>query len=377
MTPIKVGVIGYGFSAKCFHLPFIQALPDRFKVTAFFQRAEAPNDPKTAEQGSHCTVDHPDAKHYRTADEFFADPDVEVVIVCSKTDTHAEYAEKALLAGKHAVVEKPFTRTTVEADRIISVAREKGLILTVFQNRRWDSDFLTLKHLIQNDALGDIKELETHYDVDFPFWMRNMNKKEYTPGDGMMFGLGSHTIDQAQLLFGRPSSVTCFLRVLRGVESEVDDSFTMVLQYGPPHQDLLVTVKTNIASCMQEQLKYFVRGTKGSYVKHGTCVQEQQIFDSLSPKDPKFGIEPTGLNGTLTTSTCFDESSQTLDPTSKKYIGRYPTLPGHWVGFYENLADAVQDKAEVVVEPEQSRDGIRTIELGRMSHEQARSMPWA
>lgn len=101
MTPIKVGVIGYGFSAKCFHLPFIQALPDRFKVTAFFQRAEAPNDPKTAEQGSHCTVDHPDAKHYRTADEFFADPDVEVVIVCSKTDTHAEYAEKALLAGKH------------------------------------------------------------------------------------------------------------------------------------------------------------------------------------------------------------------------------------------------------------------------------------
>ncbi|KIW47101.1 uncharacterized protein PV06_02702 [Exophiala oligosperma] len=377
MNLIKVGIIGYGFSTKCFHLPFILALPDRFKVTAFFQRSEAPGDPRSAKRGTHCTVDHPEAKHYRTADEFFADPDVQVVIVCSKTDTHAEYAEKALLAGKHVVVEKPFTRTTEEADRIISVARQTGLILTVFQNRRWDSDFLTLQHLIQNDALGDVKEVEIHYDVDFPFWMRNMNKKFYTPGDGMMFGLGYHTIDQAQLLFGRPSSVTCFLRVLRGIESEVDDSFTMILEYGPPHKDLLVTVKTNIASCMQEQLKYFVRGTKGSYVKHGTCVQEQQIFDSLSPKDPRFGVEPTGLNGTLTTSYCFDDGSQNLDSASKKYVGRYPTLRGHWLGFYENLADAIQKETKIAVEPGQSRDGIRTIELGRMSHAQGRGVPWA
>lgn len=166
MPPVRVGLIGYGFSVKCFHLPFINAHPD-YRVAAFFQRAEAPKDPKSAQPGSHCTVDYPDAKHHRTADEFFGDKDIDVVIVCSKTDTHAPYAEKALLAGKHgmsmsmihrteserdadgsligclnretAVVEKPFTRTAEEADRIISLAKEKGLILTCFQNRRWVS----------------------------------------------------------------------------------------------------------------------------------------------------------------------------------------------------------------------------------------------
>ncbi|KAK5271131.1 hypothetical protein LTR40_014030, partial [Exophiala xenobiotica] len=130
MDPIKVGIIGYGFSTKCFHLPFILALHERFTVVAFFQRTQAPEDPKAVQPGSHCSVDHPEAKHYRVATEFFADPEIEVVIVCSKTDTHAEYAERALLAGKHVVVEKPFTRTTQEADRIISLADEKGLILT-------------------------------------------------------------------------------------------------------------------------------------------------------------------------------------------------------------------------------------------------------
>ncbi|KAK6373825.1 hypothetical protein LTS17_007794 [Exophiala oligosperma] len=276
MNLIKVGIIGYGFSTKCFHLPFILALPDRFKVTAFFQRSEAPGDPRSAKRGTHCTVDHPEAKHYRTADEFFADPDVQVVIVCSKTDTHAEYAEKALLAGKHGTTRpSPFPSFF-----------SSGILLH-------DSDFLTLQHLIQNDALGDVKEVEIHYDVDFPFWMRNMNKKVYTPGDGMMFGL------------------------------------------------------------------------------------EQQIFDSLSPQDPRFGVEPTGLNGTLTTSYCFDDGSQNLDSASKKYVGRYPTLRGHWLGFYENLADAIQKETKIAVEPGQSRDGIRTIELGRMSHAQGRGVPWA
>ncbi len=96
------------------------------------------------------------------------------------------------------VVEKAFTRTTQEADALISIAKEKGRILTVFQNRRWDNDFLTLRHLISNDALGELKELEIHYDVDFPFWMRNMSTKEYSPGDGMTFGLGEFPIPLAK-----------------------------------------------------------------------------------------------------------------------------------------------------------------------------------
>ncbi|OAL24368.1 hypothetical protein AYO22_05744 [Fonsecaea multimorphosa] len=381
MEPIRLGIIGFGFSTKCFHLPFINALPDDFKVVAFFQRTEAPKDPKSAETGSHCTVDYPDTKHYRNADEFFADKDIDVVIVCSKQDTHAEYAEKALNAGKHVVVEKPFTRTTEEADHLISLAEKSGKILTVFQNRRWDNDFLTLRHLIDKDAFGTIKELEIHYDVDFPFWMRGMNKKEYTPGDGMTFGLGSHTFDQALLLFGRPKSVTGFLRVLRGVDSEIEDSFTAILQYDGPQSELLVTVKTMVVSTMKDQLKYFVRGTKGSFVKHGTCIQESQILStpSMPVTAPDFGHEPPHLYGLLTTKGehAFDKNEhQIYEPDTNLWVGRYPTIPGHWLGFYENLRDAVRGKAKVAVRPEQSRDGIRLIELVRESSLKGQAVQW-
>ncbi|OAP56957.1 hypothetical protein AYL99_09069 [Fonsecaea erecta] len=379
MEPIRLGIIGYGFSTKCFHLPFINALSD-FKVVAFFQRTEAPKDSKSAALGSHCTVDYPDIKHYRNADEFFADKDIDVVIVCSKQDTHAEYAEKAMNAGKHVVVEKPFTRTTEEANHLIALAEKTGKILTVFQNRRWDNDFLTLRHLVDKDAFGTIKECEIHYDVDFPFWMRGMNKKEYVPGDGMTFGLGSHTFDQALLLFGRPKSVTGFLRVLRGVDSEIEDSFTAILQYDGEQKDLLVTVKTMVVSPMKDQLKYFVRGTKGSFVKHGTCIQEAQILaePSLPTTHPDFGREPPHLYGLLTTKGdhAFDPAHQVHEPDAKLFVGRYPTIPGHWVGFYENLRDAVRGTAPVAVKPEQSRDGIRLIELVRESSLKGQAVEW-
>ncbi|KIX10507.1 uncharacterized protein Z518_01590 [Rhinocladiella mackenziei CBS 650.93] len=375
MESTRVGIIGYGFSAKCFHLPFILSVPE-FQVVAFFQRAEKPQDPTSAKPGSHCTVNHPNAKHYQAADEFFADSDIDLVIVCSHTDTHALFAEKALLAGKHVVVEKPFTRTTEEADRIISLAKEKGLILTCYQNRRWDNDFQTLQYLIQHDALGVIKDAQIHYDFENAPWVARMTKKEYSPGEGMSFGLGYHSLDQALLLFGRPKSVTAFLRAVRGIESEIEDTFTIILQYDGPQRELLVTIKTAIITVMQDQLKFFIRGTKGSYVKYGTCIQESQIFTGLKPTTANFGVEDSRLHGTLTTTTCFDKT-QTYEPTSEKYIGAYPTIPGRWMEFYANLADAICGRAEIAVKPEQSRDGIRVIELARLSHEQGRSVPWS
>jgi len=378
--PIRLGIIGYGFSSKVFHLPFINALPDDFKVVAFFQRTEAPKDPKSAEAGSHCTVDYPDVKHYTNKDEFFADKNIDAVIVCSKQDTHFEYAEKALKAGKHVVVEKAFTRTTEEADTLIALAKEKGKILTVFQNRRWDNDFLTLKELIAKDAFGEIAELEIHYDMDFPFWMRNMDAKEYTPGDGMSFGLGSHTFDQSLLLFGKPATVTGFLRTYRGIESEVEDSFTAILTYDGKYKNLLVTVKTIIVSPMKDQLKYFVRGYKGTYVKHGTCIQEAQAMASppLPATDPKFGHEPHRLHGQLTTKgdEPFLKDHQTHDPDMGIWVGKYPTVKGHWLGFYENLRDAVRGKAEIAVKPEESRDGIKLIELVRESSVKGQIVKW-
>lgn len=202
-----------------------------------------------------------------------------------------------------ALVDKPFARTSGEADHVIRLADEKGLILTCFQNRRFvsiyrsfkkqkqsnssvqDGDFQTLRHLVSKNALGQIVEAEFHYDFESPFWLKFLNEPKYTPGAGLAFGLGksscsrgtlqsineillgAHSLDQALTLFGRPKSVTSFYRVHRGIESEVEDAFTIILQYDGDQKDLLVTVKTTTITPMPQQLKLLVRGREGSYIK--------------------------------------------------------------------------------------------------------------
>ncbi|GKT45818.1 putative oxidoreductase [Colletotrichum spaethianum] len=194
--------------------------------------------------------------------------------------------------------------------------------------------------------------------------------KEYTPGDGMAFGLGTHSIDQAVVLFGRPKSVTGFFRTQRGIESEVEDSFTIVLQYDSPQKDLLVTVKTSITTPMAQQLKHLVRGTKGSWLK------EEQIAEGHRPLEPGFGKESAELYGTLTTYKEFDGNSQHFDEATKKYVGKYPSIVGRWLGIYENLADAINGKTELEVKAQQSRDAIRIIELARESHNTGATVSW-
>ncbi|EQB48990.1 hypothetical protein CGLO_11725 [Colletotrichum gloeosporioides Cg-14] len=238
-SKIRVGVVGYGFSARNFHIPFIKAVPD-LEVTAVFQRAEAPADRTAASGSPHCVIDLPHAKHFQQADDFFADPDIDFVVVATHTDTHAFFAEKSLLAGKHGK----------------SQLRYAG-----------DGDYQTLKKLKSLNAFGKIMEAELHYDFESPSWLKSMTSTEYTPGDGHAFGLGTHSLDQALQLFGRPKSVTAFFRCQRGVSSDVEDSFTIILQYEGDQTELIVTVKTSVTTPMEKQLKYMVRGSEGSYMK--------------------------------------------------------------------------------------------------------------
>ncbi|KAK4041441.1 hypothetical protein C8A01DRAFT_14804 [Parachaetomium inaequale] len=375
MAPIKVGIVGYGFSTKCFHLPFILPNPE-LEVYAFLQRAAPPSEPSQAPRWGHCTIDFPQAKHYRTADEFYADELIELVVVC--TGTHEEFVEKALLAGKHVVVEKPFVNTSAEADRLIALAKAKGVILTVFHNRRFDSDFRTLHHLTSQGALGDVLEADIHFDYPDPGWISGWGK-EYTPGQGMTFGLGTHTLDQALYLFGTPSSVTGFLRSNRGVDSEVDDTFTIMLQYSGKQKNLLVTVKTAVVTHMKDQLRFFVRGSKGTYLKFGTCPQESQAIAAPGQPatGPEIGVEDERIWGTLTTTSEFDPKTQKFDEESKKYIGKYPSLPGWYRGYYENVSAAIRGREEVFVKPETARDGLRIIELARESHEKGCTVAWS
>lgn len=290
------------------------------------------------------------------------------------------------------VVEKPFTVTTSEADRVLATAKKTNKILTVFQSeyphpslspptqpptdpptdRRYDSDFLTLQSLLQKSALGPLAEAALHYDVDFPSWISGWNSPSYTPGSGMLYGLGSHTIDQALKLFGPPATVTGFYRSLRGVESEIDDTFTVILQYNGEQRNLLVTVKTSIVTLMKEPLKFFVRGYDGTFVKYGTDPQEGQVVGGMGVMEDGFGIEEEGIWGELTTRTKV-VGGQVEDGRTGRWVGRVESKRGDYLGYYRDLVEAIRG-GSLRVRAEQSRDGIRIIELARESAEKGRSL---
>ena len=205
------------------------------------------------------------------------------------------------------------------------------------------------------------------------------------------------------MLFGQPECVTGFFRAQRGIESEVEDSFTIILQFGGDQDLLLVTVKTSVTTPMQKQLKYLIRGTEGSFVKvrkthksdkgssrasanpdtlyikwqqRSTCCQEEQISLGMKPSDDGFGSEPEAMYGTLTSCEEFDSRYQKLDPATGKYVGKIPTATGRWAGLYQNVADAILGRAELAVKATQSRDVIRVIELARESHKRRTTVPW-
>ena len=254
--PFDCAVVGYGLSAKVFHIPLIQADPD-FNLYGIVQRSPKPDD----DAGK----DHPGIKSWRSVDEVYEDPDVDVVVITSVPGTHFAICKAALEAGKNVVVEKPFVPTAKEADELISIAKKSGKLLTVYQNRRWDSDYLTLLKIIASGALGEIVEFETHFDRHRPEPPPDTWKVKEEPGHGSIYDLGSHLIDQVYHAFGMPKRVTGFVgRQRRRVEGGAPDSHTVLLHYEGP---MMVTVKAGVVSAEEEQLRYWVRGTKRSFKK--------------------------------------------------------------------------------------------------------------
>lgn len=237
------------------------------------------------------------------------------------------------------VVEKPFTVSTAEADRVIATAKKSGKILTVFQSKKFSFAHFSLWNsqpglTLPQDRRYDSDFRTLHYDVDFPFWMSSWKSPDWSPGQGMMYGLGSHTIDQALLLFGRPASVTGFFRSLRDVESKTDDTFTIFLQYSGEKKNLFVTVKTSVVTTMQYPLKFFVRGYTGSFIKYGDDRQESQIAAGQTVRSTGFGVECEKTYGLLTTKERVHES-QVLDVGSGKWVGKFPSLKGEYAQFFQ------------------------------------------
>ncbi|MCJ1306867.1 hypothetical protein MMC25_000511 [Agyrium rufum] len=353
--PFNIGVIGYGMSAKVFHIPLILSVLT-FKLHAIVQR--------TPKEGDDCGKDHPGVASYRTSDELIADDAVYVVVVTTTPDSHFELAKKALESGKHVVVEKPFTPTSQEAFELIEISKKTGRLLTVYQNRRWDADFVTLSHLIKSHTLGRIAEFETHFDRYRPEPAAGGGwKTRPTPGGGAIYDLGTHLIDQVVTIFGLPKKITGFSGTQRENNTNgYEDSCTVLLHYA---DGMLATVKCAVVSLEEEQLRFWVRGVKGSYKKFHLDVQEDQLKAGCKPGDEGYGIEPEDHHGTLTTM---------VDGKPTKKVQSTVQPPPTYTTFYMLLGDAIQGKGNVPVNPEDAANVIRLIELGRKSSQEGRTL---
>ncbi|RQM07215.1 hypothetical protein DH86_00000908 [Scytalidium sp. 3C] len=322
-----------------------------FKLHSIVQRTPKPND--------NAQNDHPGVKLYHSAEDMFKDPEIDIIVVTTTPETHFSFTKTSLEAGKHVIVEKPFVPTAKEARELAEISKRTGKLLCVYQNRRWDSDFLTVKKLIETGKIGRVAEFETHFDRWKPVrpetWKGTLKMDQ---AGGVIYDLGVHVIDQAYVLFGLPKSVTAVFSNQRNDDNDEPDSFTVLLQYGKGGP--LVTAKAGVISAEVEQLRYWVRGTKGSYKKFHLDVQEDQLKAGLKPGDAGFGVESAERAGTLVTLGAGDKPSQEACPNVE---------PETYAALYKQFAAALEkgDDAAVPVKPSEAADVLRIIEAARES----------
>ncbi|KAJ3517564.1 hypothetical protein NLJ89_g421 [Agrocybe chaxingu] len=367
VQPINTCVLGVGLSGLTFHVPFILALPEIFNLHSVLERNPKAEGGKVKERFGVAP------KIHRTLDAVLGDQEIELVIIGTPNDTHYDFANAVLNAGKHVLVDKPVTATSQQAKTLGDLAKTKGLVLYAFQNRRWDSDFLALKGLLSEperspNSLGTITEFESHYDR-FRKGLKGTWKDEPLPAAGITYDLGSHLIDQALYLFGRPTRLTAFIQNLRGVGNpKVDDCFTIHFHYDAGTRSaypLAVILRSHILSVRAPQLRYVVRGTKGTYTKYGLDVQEDQLKVISTPKgifENQFGAEPENIWG-------FVEKVEADDITVSKLC--WPSRdPGAYVELFRNLGAAIREGAELAVKWEEATAVIEMVELAHKSSQE-------
>ena len=340
IKPIQTAILSYGMSGEVFHGPLLQAHPG-FNISVVAQRSS-----EKAKQH------YPTCKVVKTVNEAIEDPAVELVIINTPNQTHFEFATKALLAGKHIVVEKPFTVNAKEADELIALAKKQNKILTVFQNRRWDGDFLTLKKVLSDKMLGKVVELEAHYDRFRNYIESNTWKEEAGIGTGILYNLGSHMLDQILVLFGMPHEIDARIGIQRP-GGKVDDFYDLRLQY----EGLNVIVKSSYL-VREQGPRYMVHGTEGSFIgSSGVDPQEQALKEKKIPGSIGWGTHPRDTWGKINTSI-----------NGLHVEGVIETIPGDYQMFYKNLYEVIREGKPLAVKPEESRDVIKLIEAAYESN---------
>ncbi len=320
-------------SGWVFHAPFIAINPG-FELYGVWERTKNLAEAK-----------YPTVKTFRSLEEILADDSIELVVINTPNATHYEYTKKALMAGKHVVVEKPFTVTVAEGEELIALAKEKNKLITVYQNRRFDSDYRTVKKIVDEKLLGDIVEAEIHYDRFKEEPGPKLHKEIPGPGTGLLYDLGSHLIDQVLQFFGMPDAVFADIAIMRKL-SKVDDYMELLMYY----PGLRVRVKSSYV--VREALpSYAFHGTKGSFIKARTDVQEVMLQASEVPGGTNWGVEPDSEKGLLHTI------------KDGKIIREYvPSVRGNYGDFYDQLYKAIRENGPLPVTAEQGLNIIRVIE---------------
>lgn len=343
MQPINTALCSFGMSGCTFHAPFIAANP-HFNLYAVWERTKNLAQEK-----------YPGIKTCRTLEEMLADEKIELVIVNTPSVTHFDYARQVLNAGKHCIVEKPFTATVAQAEELSTLAKKKNVVLSVYQNRRYDSDYKTVKKVLDEGLLGKIVEVEIHYDRYVPELSYKAHKETPTPAVGALYDLGSHLIDQALKLFGVPISVFADMAINRP-GSRVDDYFNLILFY-PEHRVIL-----KCSYYVREAMPgYQLHGTKGSFIKPKTDVQETDLQAHKKPGGDDWGKEPPSQNGLLHT----EKDGKLI----REYI---PSLKGNYGEYYEGIYNAIRNGAIIPVSAEEGLKVIRVIEMAVKSNKDKR-----
>ncbi|MGY4398691.1 putative dehydrogenase [Sphingomonas sp. UYAg733] len=331
-TPIRVGLIGYGFSGKTFHAPLIRSVAG----------LELCMIGSSDEQKVH--ADLPGIRVVADPLIVATSPDIDMVVIATPNDSHAPLARAALAADKHVVVDKPFTLTLADARQLRATAAHRERLLSVFHNRRWDSDYLSVRQAIADGVVGVVKQFDSHFDRFRPE-IRDRWREREGRGSGVWFDLGPHLVDQALQVFGLPDRVTADLARLR-IDAQADDWAHVVLDY--PTLRVVLQASMVVAGGSP---RFVVHGDAGSIVKRHADLQEQQLLAGLAPGAPGWGDDPDSL----------------LIYDGNGHRRTLPARAGDQRLFYAGVVEALRGSAPNPVSPEQAIAVMACIEAATES----------
>ncbi len=320
-NPIKTGLLAYGMSGKVFHAPFVDKHPG-FELVAIVERSK--ND---------VLKDYPGVQQVREIDVILNHPEIELIVVNTPNYTHFEYAKAALNAGKHVLIEKPLSVLRSEAEELFSLAFRKNLKVFAYQNRRFDSDYKSVKQVLESGKLGKIVEGHFRFDryrdeISYKFF-----KEQQIPGAGILYDLGAHIIDQAISLFGVPDDFSKTYSNNRK-NTEVDDYAHVHLKY-KTGTNIFITANMLVADAPPA---YSLYGTKGSYTKRRTDVQEEQLLSGVKPNDENYGVERSGSEGKLVYYLGDEKKEESI--AAEK---------GNYMALFDNVYDSIRLDKEYYV----------------------------